>query len=92
LAREFGVHPVSKALRVNYYRLKKAVRSARAAPSRKEASGPVFVELDVGGAGSSPACVIEMEDPRGAKMRVQLRGQDVPDLVALSDAFWSQGE
>ena len=92
LAREFGVHPVSKALRVNYDRLKKAVRAARAAPSPEKASRSVFVELDRGQAVSSPECVIEMEDPRGAKMRVQLRGQGALDLVALGNAFWSQRE
>jgi hypothetical protein len=33
--------------------------------------------------------VIEWEDVAGARMRVHLKGQDVPDLLALSRSFWN---
>jgi hypothetical protein len=31
---------------------------------------------------------VEWEDPTGAKMRIQLKGVQVPDVVALSRSFW----
>jgi hypothetical protein len=34
-------------------------------------------------------CVIEFEDAAGARMRVQLKGQNPPDLLALSRSFWN---
>ena len=33
-------------------------------------------------------CVLELEDPGGAKMRVHLKGVQAPDLAALSRSFW----
>jgi len=33
-------------------------------------------------------CVIEWEDVAGARMRVQLKGQNTPDVLALSRSFW----
>ena len=48
-----------------------------------------FIELAPPVAGSSVECILELEDPRGAKMRVQLKGAPVPDLAALSRSFWS---
>jgi hypothetical protein len=33
-------------------------------------------------------CVIEMEDGLGARMRVHVKGQNVPDLLPLSRLFW----
>ena len=50
------------------------------APSARPAStGPAGV----------PECILECENVGGAKLRVQLRGVGVPDLVALSRSFWS---
>ena len=34
-------------------------------------------------------CVLEMENARGAKMRIELNGQGLASLVALYSAFWS---
>ena len=33
--------------------------------------------------------VIEWEDAAGSRLRVELRGQNTPDLVALSRSFWN---
>ena len=33
-------------------------------------------------------CVIEWEDVAGARMRVQLKGENAPDVLALSRSFW----
>jgi len=47
-----------------------------------------FVELASAEHVSRPACLIELEHPRGAKMRIHLKGAEVPDLAALSRSFW----
>jgi hypothetical protein len=36
-----------------------------------------------------PECLVELEDPRGAKMRIHLKGASAPDLAALSRSFWT---
>jgi hypothetical protein len=87
-ARESGVHATARRLRLNYYSLKQRVESA----GRPGATGtPAFVELvpAVLGPVGSAECLIELEDPRGATMRISLKGTEPPDLAALSRAFWS---
>ena len=33
-------------------------------------------------------CVIEWENVAGARMRLELKGQNPPDVLALSRSFW----
>ena len=47
-----------------------------------------FVEWTPPGTAVSAECLVEWEDPRGAKMRVYLKGAGIPDLAVLSRSFW----
>jgi len=97
-AGRHGLNPTARALRLDYYSLKKRVEAgaSRGGPDRREgtksAAGKIrrgeFIELAVAPAGS-PECILELEHPRGAKMRVHLTGMQAPDLAALSRSFWS---
>jgi hypothetical protein len=65
-------------------------RHAKAAVAPKR---PLFIELaslqsTTCGSVGSPECILELEDPRGAKMRVHLKGGEHPDLLALTRTFW----
>jgi len=59
----------------------------------KSAAGRIhrgdFIELAPVAPACSPACILELEHPGGAKMRVRLMGMQAPDLAALSRSFWS---
>jgi hypothetical protein len=83
-AGQYGLNKTAKALRLDYYDLKKrlnvAVVSSEPVPS--------FIELSPTTSSPSPECVIELESQNGAKMRIHLKGMAVPDLNALSSAFW----
>jgi len=46
------------------------------------------VELLTPSAAGSGECTIEVEGPRGGRLRVQLRGTPVPDLIALTRLMW----
>lgn len=84
----YGLNPTARALRLDYYSLKRRVE-ATASRSRSERRPAVeFIELASPLSGSAPECVLELEHPRGAKMRVQLKGTRAPDLTALSEGFW----
>jgi hypothetical protein len=48
-----------------------------------------FLELAPAASGGSRECILELEDPGGAKMRVHVKGVEAPDLAALSRSFWS---
>jgi hypothetical protein len=92
-----GLNPTARALRLDYYSLKKRVDAgdSREGSGRREAAesaaGKIrrsqFIEL-APVASASPECILEFEHPGGAKMRVRLTGTQVPDLTALSRSFW----
>ena len=90
MAGAYGLHRTSKALRVNYYSLKKRVEreaAVVAGPPEKDVAA-TFIEL-VPPVGVGPCeCTMELETPDGAKMRVHLQGGAAPDLPALSRSFW----
>jgi hypothetical protein len=54
---------------------------------------PAFLELaPAGQLAAVPAgceCTLELEDAHGAKMRIQLKAAQPPDLAALSRSFWN---
>jgi len=90
MAGRYGVHQTAKALRIDYYGLKKRAEAegviATGVPAGREET--TFVELTAPLPAPSGECLVELEDVGGAKMRVHLRGAETPDLVALSRSFW----
>jgi hypothetical protein len=100
----FGLHRTSRALRLDYYSLRKRVEQQatiaadlpKKATERRRATvrpairlAPTFVELAPVAGGCE--CTAELEDAAGSKMRVHLKGIGMPDLAALSRSFWNPG-
>jgi hypothetical protein len=100
VAGTYGIHRTAKALRVDYYALKKRVeqKAATASTQRKTAAnasktpagvaGATFLELSAPVWSGCGECMLELENAGGAKMRVHLKGVEAPDLAALSRSFW----
>jgi hypothetical protein len=90
LADACGVHPTAKTLGLDYYALKKRLKEASASrPAMTgSANAPTFVELASPARMGMPECIVEREDAAGAKMRIQIKGVEAPDLAALSRSFW----
>ena len=80
-----GLNPVARALRLDYYSLK---RRFDAAPTRLKARErtPAFLEVSLPPVSSPAQCVLELQEPRGGKMTLQMHGS--VDAVALAEAFW----
>jgi hypothetical protein len=91
MARSYGICRTARALRVNYYALKKRVEQASAAAPGLREGGAVatFLELAPPASAGCCECTWELEDAGGAKMRVHLKGFEAPDLAALSRSFWN---
>jgi hypothetical protein len=87
LARKYGVHQTARALRLNYYSLKKRFPSIDGTKrgSQKKAT---FVELLPSGATGLSVCTIEMENTQGEKMKIQLQSLDTTGLSVLANGFW----
>ena len=90
LARSHGTKAVAKVLRVNVERLK-----ARVEPVGDRVQGAKgdtdFVEMLVTPIPPSAQrcdCAVELDNARGTRMRVELNGHGLANLVGLCSAFW----
>jgi hypothetical protein len=89
LAREHGLNRTVRALRLNYGDLRKRVEST-GGTGRIEETGTTFVELLTPRAATGVCeCILDLENARGSKMRIQLKGSDAPEIVHLVSTFWS---
>lgn len=100
LALEHGVNRTARALHREYGKLKEraqalgpAKRAGRRAPSatlhqaRSAVPVPAFMELLTPRSGSLAGAVVELEGPRG-RMKIELKGVALAELVTLSRALW----
>ena len=86
LARQHGLYPTARALRLDYGSLKTRVDAAGAG----RGPSPAFVELPaVRPTGLGP-CVIDLAAPRGRRMRIEVSGVTVADFVTLTQVAWGR--
>ena len=91
--KEHGLHRVAIELRLDYAGLKRRVEQAGGTMQGSQVT-PRFVELFATAAPAASAaagrheCVVELENVRGAKMRVELNGGGLAGLAGLCAAFW----
>ena len=91
VAGTYGIPRTAKALRVDYYALKKRVEEMPAGTDSKVPAGAVgaaFLELPAPAWSGCGECTLELEDTGGAKLRVHLKGFAAADLAALGRSFW----
>ena len=84
LARRYGTWPAARALRLDYNKLKQLAVVGK--EGRALNPSTTFVEVIPPAAGIS-SCVVEMENGRGARMRIEWKGA-AADLTTLSRTFW----
>lgn len=93
MAREHGVSRIAKRLGLNVVALNRHMHSA-AEHAQAGAGDTKFVELfaaptaTVATAAVMRECVVELENERGAKMRVELSGAGLAGLAHLCRGFW----
>lgn len=86
-ARAHGVHPVSRALGLDYVQLKQRVGGPVSARSVPESAPALFVELERAAADSAAACVVELEKSNGTRMRICVREAATVDWGRMKEAF-----
>ena len=90
-ARLHGVNPTAIALGLDYNHLKDRMRSARRSTSGEKPKSPSFMELIM-----PPEtrhlreCTVELENARGAKMKIHLQNVEMNDLAGWIQRFWSE--
>ena len=86
LARQHGLSTTARALRLDYGSLK----TRRDAAGAGRVSSPTFVELPAARPTGVGSCVIDLEAPRGGRMRIEVTGVTVADLVTLTQVAWGR--
>src|SRR4030042_1025648 len=92
LVREYGLHKTARTLGLDYACLKKRFESSESATGSGLGGPeptPAFIELIPSSPAPCSECIVELEHPRGAKMRIHLKTGTPPDLAALSTSFWT---
>lgn len=91
LAKKHRPARVAHALGLDYTNLKQRLNAVNKPGTSKPEAKPAFIEMLPYTAASHCECTIEIEHPRGAKMKLQLKGVSTVDLATLSRALWSAG-
>ena len=91
LAREHGVSRIAYALRLDYSSIRRRLDAADP-PARTlgARSGGRFVEIPLQSMAAPRTCVLEVEDGRGARLRLELQGLGAEELAGVARAVWSQ--
>jgi hypothetical protein len=97
LVQRDGIDATARALDVDKPSLRKwagRLNPARPQPARRKSQPkqkandlPAFVELLASGSGTGTSCMVEVESPRGAKLRLELKGVQTSELAELIRVF-----
>ena len=85
LAREHGVNPVSRVLRLEFNHLRRLAESERQR-TRKPRATPAFVELIRPQTTVAPTCIVELNGQHGS-MRIEWKGTTT-ELASFSRTLW----
>jgi hypothetical protein len=78
-------------LRLDYAVLKRRCAEADVSGAPRRSTPAGFVELVPGGVGPRAECVMELEDPSGTRLRIEIKGMVPPDLTALARGLRAGG-
>ena len=89
LATKYGICQTARVLRLDYNSLKKHMEQPNGkTPLPEPTPSAAFIELPSAPVAQTSECVIEFANQSGDSMRVHLKGNSTPDLVALGRSFW----
>jgi len=89
LGREYGLNQTAHALRLDYNYLKKHMDSAVSDDKTQTAAGQQFFQLLGSELTATVECVIECEDAKGTRIRIQIKGRELPDMESISKTLWN---
>ena len=86
---EFSIHRISRALHLDYNKLKHHIRLQQPEVSRSSAI-PEFMDLRFNEPLTQCEYVVEMQQGDGSQMRITVAKGTSSDLLNLAQSFWSR--
>jgi hypothetical protein len=87
LAKQYGLARVARFLRLDYYSLKERLEGLDRDSVAASEARPAFIELPSLPTAPVSECTIDLEHPRGPRMRIHVKGVPLPDVAALTRTF-----
>jgi hypothetical protein len=87
-AMQHGVARVARFMRLDYYSLKERMEKLEHGSSATSIAKPTFIEVPPLPVNPVSEWTIELEHPRGRRMRIHIKGAPMPDVTALSRTLW----
>ncbi len=88
LAKEYGVSPVQRILRIDYRGLEYRALGVRKSSAKAGPARAAFVELPAPPSPRRAEHSVELEDGAGRRMTVKVCGGNLAELLPLAQAFW----
>jgi len=89
LAKKYRPARIAHELGLDYDGLRRRLKIAQQHSPSEPQTQPGFIELLPIAPSSQCVCSIEMQDRRGAKMKLELKGASAGEVAAVSRALWS---
>jgi hypothetical protein len=89
LAKKYPPARIAHELGLDYDGLKRRLKIAKQHVTSEPETKPGFIELFPFAPTSHCECTMEIEDRRGAKMKLEIKGVSAGDVAAVSRALWS---
>lgn len=90
LCGTYRPYKIARELGLNYTKLKEHARALKTDLPIQKAPAAAFIELDFDAPAMACQCVIEMQDAKGGKTTLQLKGDKCPDPIEICKAFWAR--
>lgn len=89
LAKKYRPARIAHELGLDYDGLRRRLKTAKQHGTSAPQTQPGFIEIFPFTSSSHCQCTIAIEDRRGAKMKLELKGASGGEVAAVSRALWS---
>jgi hypothetical protein len=90
LSSDYPLNKISQTLHLNYSVLKERIVSMKTEKLGVKGAVGGFVEVDLGRRMSTEEWAFELEDGKGAKMRMRMKGGAGVDLIEIAKVLWGK--
>ena len=90
LTKKYTLHEITKTLRLNYQKFNERVQRKEEGKDDSHLTRAQFLQLTLSNPQSAVECVIEIEDLKGRRMKMSLKGETGGDMLEWAKQMWER--
>lgn len=90
LTKKYTLHEITKTLRLNYQKFNERVQRKEGEKDDPHLTRAQFLEFTLSKPQSAVECVIEIEDLKGRRMKMSLKGETGGDMLEWAKQMWER--